>query len=87
MQYLYMGEYDSYFNRPKLIPMVGFYIHSCPKMRYKGEYLPSYLLDPEEYAWHPLEQWTPLLDNFRYASIAHADHSVVGPYHGPGELL
>ncbi|KZS97909.1 arginine-tRNA-protein transferase [Sistotremastrum niveocremeum HHB9708] len=25
---------------------MGFYIHSCPKMRYKGEYSPSELLDP-----------------------------------------
>lgn len=24
----------------------GFYIYSCPKMRYKGEYAPSYLADP-----------------------------------------
>ncbi|KAK4052864.1 Arginyl-tRNA--protein transferase 1 [Microbotryomycetes sp. JL221] len=26
--------------------MMGFYIHSCPKMKYKGEYHPSSLLDP-----------------------------------------
>lgn len=25
---------------------MGFYIHSCQKMRYKGGYSPSYLLDP-----------------------------------------
>jgi arginine-tRNA-protein transferase len=25
---------------------MGFYIHSCPKMRYKGEYFPSFLADP-----------------------------------------
>lgn len=24
----------------------GFYIHSCQKMRYKGDYSPSFLLDP-----------------------------------------
>lgn len=24
----------------------GFYIHTCPKMKYKAEYQPSYLLDP-----------------------------------------
>ncbi|KAI9733590.1 MAG: Arginyl-tRNA--protein transferase 1 [Cirrosporium novae-zelandiae] len=34
---------------------MGFYIHSCDKMRYKGEYQPSYLLDPETYAWNPLD--------------------------------
>ncbi|KAG8899964.1 Arginyl-tRNA--protein transferase 1 [Tulasnella sp. 403] len=25
---------------------MGFYVHVCPKMRYKGDYGPSYLLDP-----------------------------------------
>lgn len=25
---------------------LGFYVHSCAKMRYKGEYAPSFLLDP-----------------------------------------
>jgi len=26
--------------------VAGYYIHSCQKMRYKGDYSPSYLLDP-----------------------------------------
>ncbi|XP_022227635.2 arginyl-tRNA--protein transferase 1 isoform X2 [Drosophila obscura] len=30
---------------------MGFYIHSCPKMRYKGKLSASYLLCPETYAW------------------------------------
>ena len=46
MRYLYMGEY--FYGR--LISgtecHIGFYIQSCQKMRYKGEYAPSYLLDP-----------------------------------------
>ncbi|XP_014102046.1 arginyl-tRNA--protein transferase 1 isoform X1 [Bactrocera oleae] len=33
---------------------MGFYIHSCPKMRYKGRLTPSYLLCPEVYTWHLL---------------------------------
>lgn len=33
---------------------MGFYIHSCPKMRYKGKLQPSFLLCPEVYTWHPL---------------------------------
>lgn len=33
---------------------MGFYIHSCPKMRYKGKLSSSYLLCPETYTWHPL---------------------------------
>lgn len=34
---------------------MGFYIHSCPKMRYKGKLVPSYLLCPEVYTWHLLD--------------------------------
>ncbi|XP_017093675.2 arginyl-tRNA--protein transferase 1 isoform X2 [Drosophila bipectinata] len=30
---------------------MGFYIHSCPKMRYKGKLSASYLLCPETYVW------------------------------------
>ncbi|KRG05268.1 uncharacterized protein Dmoj_GI18527, isoform B [Drosophila mojavensis] len=33
---------------------MGFYIHSCPKMRYKGKLSASYLLCPETYDWFPL---------------------------------
>ena len=39
------GGYQYYY--------MGFYIHSCAKMRYKGEYRPSYILDPESYEWNP----------------------------------
>ncbi|XP_037949266.1 arginyl-tRNA--protein transferase 1-like isoform X3 [Teleopsis dalmanni] len=35
---------------------MGFYIHSCPKMRYKGKLAPSYLLCPESYSWCLLTQ-------------------------------
>jgi len=35
--------------------MMGFYIHSCVKMRYKADYHPQYLLDPETYAWDLLD--------------------------------
>ncbi|XP_064456346.1 arginyl-tRNA--protein transferase 1-like [Ornithodoros turicata] len=46
---------------------MGFYIHSCPKMRYKGNFSPSYLLCPETYTWHPIEKCKPLLDRNKYA--------------------
>ncbi|XP_061601279.1 arginyl-tRNA--protein transferase 1 isoform X2 [Cololabis saira] len=46
---------------------LGFYIHSCPKMRYKGQYQPSDLLCPETYIWAPIERCVPLLDDSRYA--------------------
>ncbi|KZP07151.1 hypothetical protein FIBSPDRAFT_1053153 [Athelia psychrophila] len=58
---------------------MGFYIHSCPKMRYKGEYSPSYLADPEDYTWHPLDVCSKLLDKHRYACFSHPEHSIEGP--------
>ncbi|KAI8079689.1 arginine-tRNA-protein transferase [Gilbertella persicaria] len=36
---------------------MGFYIHTCPKMNYKGQYAPSDLLDPIDYTWHPIEDF------------------------------
>lgn len=56
----------------KLCPSIkdycmGFYIHTCPKMRYKGNYSPSRLLCPETYTWHPIEKCRPLLDVNKYS--------------------
>ncbi|KAN0097332.1 Arginine-tRNA-protein transferase, C terminus domain containing protein [Tylopilus felleus] len=55
---------------------MGFYIHSCPKMKYKGEYSPSYLADPENFMWHPLKNCAELLDKYRYAAFSQPDHSL-----------
>ncbi|KAG0709512.1 arginine-tRNA-protein transferase [Suillus ampliporus] len=63
---------------------MGFYIHSCPKMKYKGEYSPSYLADPEEFTWFPLADCIPQLERFRYAAFAHPEHSLEDS-HDPGE--
>ncbi|XP_028936425.1 arginyl-tRNA--protein transferase 1 isoform X8 [Ornithorhynchus anatinus] len=46
---------------------MGFYIHSCPKMRYKGQYRPSDLLCPETYVWVPIEQCLPVLEKSKYS--------------------
>jgi hypothetical protein len=55
------GGYQYYY--------MGYYIHSCAKMRYKGEYKPSYLLDPETYEWNPLDgELRQLLDAQAYVS-------------------
>ncbi|KAI5611552.1 arginyl-tRNA--protein transferase 1 [Silurus asotus] len=48
---------------------LGFYIHSCPKMRYKGQYHPSDLLCPETYTWVSLEKCVPHLDISAYARL------------------
>lgn len=34
---------------------MGYYIHSCVKMRYKGDYQPMEFLDPETHDWHLLD--------------------------------
>lgn len=46
---------------------LGFYIHSCPKMRYKGQYRPSDLLCPETFSWVAIERCVPKLDDTRYS--------------------
>jgi len=63
---------------------MGFYIHSCPKMKYKGEYAPSFLADPEDDTWHPLKDCVVLLDRYRYAVFSQPDHSLASP-EDPGE--
>eukprot|EP00611_Tribonema_gayanum_P014627 TRINITY_DN2605_c0_g1_i2.p1 TRINITY_DN2605_c0_g1~~TRINITY_DN2605_c0_g1_i2.p1 ORF type:complete len:556 (+),score=144.52 TRINITY_DN2605_c0_g1_i2:250-1668(+) len=45
---------------------LGYYIHSCEKMRYKGNYNPSDLLCPERREWVPLALCKPLLDRQSY---------------------
>ncbi|CDI97987.1 arginyl tRNA protein transferase 1 [Echinococcus multilocularis] len=52
---------------------MGYYIHSCVKMRYKAQYSPSYLVCPETYAWVPLVKCWRLLDRSKYARFADGD--------------
>lgn len=54
---------------------MGFYIYSCPKMRYKGDYSPSYLADPETFKWFPLESCISLLQEYNYACFSQPSHS------------
>lgn len=57
------GRYEYYY--------MGFYIHSCIKMRYKGKYSPSYLLDPESLDWHLLDDaHREKLDRRKYVSLS-----------------
>ncbi|KIK75335.1 hypothetical protein PAXRUDRAFT_835710 [Paxillus rubicundulus Ve08.2h10] len=65
---------------------MGFYIHSCCKMRYKGEYSPSFLADPEDFAWYPLKSCTEILDKYRYGVFSHPEHSLEGQ-DDPGEVV
>lgn len=45
---------------------MGYYAHSCKKMRYKGNFHPSDLLCPETYQWFPIEKCLGLLDACKY---------------------
>lgn len=56
---------------------MGFYIQTCQKMRYKGEYKPSFLLDPESYDWIDFQTYSKALKTSPYytfqPSIPQAD--------------
>ncbi|CAD5166604.1 unnamed protein product [Musa acuminata subsp. malaccensis] len=49
---------------------LGYYIHSCNKMRYKAAYRPSELLCPLRYQWVPFEVARPLLDRTPYVILS-----------------
>ncbi|KAH7301900.1 hypothetical protein KP509_23G047800 [Ceratopteris richardii] len=49
---------------------LGYYIHTCPKMRYKGAYQPSELLCPIKYQWVPLEKAEPFLDRHALVDLS-----------------
>ncbi|KAL5801099.1 hypothetical protein ACOSQ3_032731 [Xanthoceras sorbifolium] len=49
---------------------LGYYIHSCSKMRYKAAYRPSELLCPLRYQWVPYDNARPLLDRRSYVVLS-----------------
>lgn len=51
---------------------LGYYIHSCNKMRYKAAYRPSELLCPLRYQWVSFDIARPLLDRKRYVVLSDA---------------
>ena len=58
---------------------MGFYIHSCPKMRYKAQFFPSQLLCSERYTWHSLDVCFPYLDQHNYVVFS----DVAPPFEPP----
>lgn len=48
---------------------LGFFIYSCPKMRYKGSFAPSDLLCPETFKWFPVSDCIPKLEASPYARL------------------
>ncbi|XVE99739.1 hypothetical protein REPUB_Repub03eG0226900 [Reevesia pubescens] len=49
---------------------LGYYIHSCSKMRYKAAYHPSELLCPLRYQWVSFHIARPLLDKKKYVILS-----------------
>ncbi|XP_043712035.1 arginyl-tRNA--protein transferase 2-like [Telopea speciosissima] len=49
---------------------LGYYIHSCSKMRYKAGYRPAELLCPLRYQWVPFDIASPLLDKKSYVVLS-----------------
>ncbi|KAK0674682.1 putative Arginyl-tRNA--protein transferase [Cercophora samala] len=49
----------------------GYYVHTCAKMRYKTDYRPQYVLDPETLQWDPLDkEMLALYDKQHYVSLS-----------------
>lgn len=50
---------------------MGYYIHSCKKMRYKGDFKPQYVLDNVSLDWDPLDEGMKnLMETRKYASMS-----------------
>lgn len=51
--------------------MMGYYIHSCIKMKYKADFKPQYVLDPVSYEWDVLdEEMKRKMGERQYVSLA-----------------
>ncbi|KAF9909074.1 Arginyl-tRNA--protein transferase 1 [Linnemannia zychae] len=50
---------------------MGFYIFTCQKMTYKGQFHPSFLLDPETYNWVEFKKCQEILKDQRYSAFEH----------------
>ncbi|XP_052756992.1 arginyl-tRNA--protein transferase 1 [Galleria mellonella] len=48
---------------------MGYYIHSCRKMRYKGNFFPSDLLCPETYQWFNIKDCIPKFESTPYSRL------------------
>lgn len=48
---------------------MGYYVHSCPKMRYKTDFKPTEVLCPTTYTWHPMERCVRVFERFRFSPL------------------
>ncbi|KAL1617854.1 Arginyl-tRNA--protein transferase 1 [Neofusicoccum ribis] len=62
---------------------MGYYIHNCAKMRYKADYHPQYVLDPESYEWNKLDDGLrKSLDANKYVSPSRQKEAAQDPDSG-----
>jgi arginine-tRNA-protein transferase len=62
----------------------GYYVHNCAKMRYKIEYKPQYVLDPENLRWYLLDKEAlALFDKGHY--VCFSSKNGEGANHGNGQ--
>lgn len=54
---------------------MGYYVHSCPKMRYKAAFHPSYLSCPVTHAWVSVEKCQRLLNRAKFTRFASEDET------------
>ncbi|KAK2746832.1 Arginyl-tRNA--protein transferase 1 [Myotisia sp. PD_48] len=54
---------------------MGYYIHSCPKMRYKANFRPQSILDPVTLVWYPYDKFLPELDKRPFVTFSDAQAS------------
>jgi len=64
------GYYTSHPNTELFYYYLGYYIHSCPKMRYKLRFVPSQLLCPIRYTWHDAALCIPYLDVAKFVILS-----------------
>ena len=58
---------------------MGYYIHGCRKMRYKGDYRPQYVLDLHGFTWDPLDdELRRLMESRPYASMSQERERMAG---------
>jgi len=48
---------------------MGYYIHSCQKMKYKARFRPSFIACPETFNWFPTSFSLPILDKTVYSRL------------------
>jgi len=77
MEIAYVRDLQKHWSSKLRLYYMGFYIHSCPKMRYKAQYHPSQLLCPATFEWVDVRDCISPLDKAKYARLNKAAAAAV----------